>query len=109
MRAGHLRHRVAIQQAVESKGATGQTVRVWSTVKTVWARIEPIRGEERIAAQQTQSKQTHRVSLRHNAYPALTGAHRFLFGTRIFEITSPPLNPGERNEEWLCDCREVSP
>lgn len=109
MRAGHLRLRVAIQQAVESKGTTGQTVRTWATVKTVWARIEPIRGEERIAAQQTQAKQTHSVSLRHNAYPTLTGAHRFLFGTRIFEITSPPLNPGERNEEWLCDCREVSP
>ena len=107
MRAGRLRHRIAIQAATESKGATGQTLRTWSTVTTVWAGIEPVKGEERLAAQGVAAKLTHRVILRYGAYASLTSAHRFLFGSRIFEIVAPPVNRDERNIEWLCDCREV--
>lgn len=107
MRAGQLKKRIAIQVATETKGTTGQTVKTWATAATVWAAIEPIEGEERIAAQGVQAKLTHKVILRHSAYPTLTSAHRFLFGTRIFEITAPPINSFESNREWICDCREI--
>jgi SPP1 family predicted phage head-tail adaptor len=83
-------------------------VRTWSTVTTVWAGVSPIRGEERIAAQGTQAKLTHRVTLRYGAFPNLDGSYRFLMGSRIFEITGPPVNPTERNIQWICDCREVT-
>lgn len=107
MRAGRLKQRIAIQTAAETKGATGQTVKTWSTVATVWAAVEPIRGEERIAAQGVQAKLTHRVILRYISCPTLTSAHRFLLGARVLEIVSPPANSFESDREWLCDCREV--
>ncbi len=107
MRAGRLKKRIAIQAATETKGATGQTVKTWTTVATVWAGIEPVRGEERIAAQGVQARLTHKVILRHNAYPTLTSDHRFLYGTKVFEITGPPVNSFESNREWICDCREI--
>lgn len=109
MRAGRLNKRIAIQAATDTKGATGQTVRTWSTVASVWAGIEPLRGDERVAAQNTQARMTHKVILRHNAYPSLTSSHRFLFGTRVFEIVAPPVNSYEAGREWICDCREVIP
>jgi SPP1 family predicted phage head-tail adaptor len=107
MRAGRLKKLIAIQAATETKGATGQTVKTWATIATVRAAIEPIRGDERIAAQGVQARLTHKVILRHSAYPTLTSAHRFLFGTRVFEITAPPVNSFESNREWICDCREI--
>lgn len=107
MRAGRLNKLVAIQAATESKGATGQTVKTWATVKQVWAGIEPIKGEERIAAQGVQAKLTHRIILRYNSLTTLTSAHRFLLGSRVFEITAPPADAGERHRQWICDCREV--
>jgi len=46
MRAGRLKKRVAIQQATDSRGATGQVIKTWATVATVWAGIEPIKGDQ---------------------------------------------------------------
>lgn len=107
MRAGRLRHRVAIQAATAGKGTLGGVTRTWSTVATVWAGIEPLKGAERIAADTVQAQLSCRIVLRYSAYPGLTSAHRLRFGSRIFELTGPPVNVGERNVEWQCDCREI--
>lgn len=106
MRAGRLKHRIAIQTASESRGATGQVTRTWTTVKTVWAAIEPVKGEERTAAGGVEARRTHTIILRYGAYPDLTSACRFVFGPRVFEIRAA-VNSFEGNYEWVCDCREV--
>lgn len=106
MRAGRLKHRVRVQTATTSRGATGQPVTTWTTAATVWAYVEPVKGDERIAAQGVQAKLSHRVHLRYNAYPALTTAMRLLYGTRIFEITAV-VNRYEADKEIVCDCVEV--
>ena len=108
MRAGRLRHRVAIQAVTATTaGATGQPVPTWTTLGTVWAAIEPLKGQERLDAAGVQAKLSHRVIMRHNAYPGLTSAHRLKFKGRIFEIVGPPVNVAERGIEWQVDCREV--
>ena len=106
MRAGRLKHRVQIQTATTARGATGEPVATWTTVKTIWAAIEPVKGDERLAAQGVQARLTHRVHLRYNAYRALSSAMRFCYGTRIFEITAV-VNRYEANRETVCDCVEV--
>lgn len=106
IRISRLNKRVGIQTAAQAAGSTGQPIQTWTTAKTVWVGIEPLNGQERLAEGNVSAKVSHRVVLRYNAYSALTSACRFIRGSRVFEIVSV-VNVGERNEQWLCDCREV--
>jgi SPP1 family predicted phage head-tail adaptor len=96
MRAGDLRHRVAIQTASESADTLGEMTKSWSTVATVWAALWPLRGAEREEAGQIKAQVSHRMRLRYNA--TLTGKHRLLLGTRVFNIGSV-INFDERRHE----------
>lgn len=71
--AGRLRHRVRIEQldyvrdsfgeAVQDPN-TGETVRAWVEVETVWAAIEPLSTREFIQSQATQSAIKARIVIR---------------------------------------------
>lgn len=51
MRAGSLRHRITLQTAVDTQdGTTGEPVRSWTTLATVWAEVAPLKGREIVAA-----------------------------------------------------------
>ncbi|MFA6790675.1 MAG: phage head closure protein [Parcubacteria group bacterium] len=103
-----MKKRVAIQQATDSRGATGQVIKTWATVATVWAGIEPIKGDERVAQQGIEGAISHRVYLRHNAFPSLTSKNRLLYAGRVFEIRGA-INAAEAGREWVLDCREIVP
>lgn len=54
MQAGRLRHRIVLQTAVDTQDqTTGEPVRSWSTLATVWANILPMKGREIMAAANT--------------------------------------------------------
>lgn len=103
MRAGHLRHRIVIQQSIITRDSYGQPVASWVSVATVWAAIEPLSGRELIAAQAVQSEITTRISLRY--LPGITSAMRVVHGTRIYNIKTL-LNLDERNRELQLMCSE---
>ena len=71
MRAGRLRHRVAIQSPSAATGTEGQIAR------------------------QTNPRLTHRILIRYRS--GITARNRILFGSRIFEVTQV-VNPDMRNE-----------
>lgn len=51
MQAGNMRHRLTVQTAVETQDqTTGELVRSWTTVATVWANILPMKGRELMSA-----------------------------------------------------------
>jgi SPP1 family predicted phage head-tail adaptor len=103
MRAGRMDKRVEIQQPVSvPDGAGGQTV-TWTTFDTIWASIEPLQGQEYIAAQQMQTAVTHRLRIRY--LEGITAAMRVKFGARVFQIQSI-LNYNERNAEMQLMCVE---
>ena len=77
MRAGKLRHRVAIQEPVENKDVHGGITRTWRTVDTVWASVEPLSGRELFEAQQINKRVTVRVGMR--PYSGLTTKQRLLW------------------------------
>lgn len=104
MQAGRLRHRVIIQSAVEARNAYGEAIKTWSTVATVYASVEPIRGREMFDAEQVQSEVTHRVRLRYR--PGLTSQMRLLFNARTFEVQTV-INVNERNREVQLMCKET--
>jgi len=78
MRAGKLRHRVQIQERVETKDAHGGITESWSTVVTRYASIEPLSGRELFEAQKASSEATVRIKMRY--YSGLTTKHRLVFG-----------------------------
>ncbi len=96
MRAGQLRHRVSIQLATGTADTFGEESKTWTTIATVWGAVWPLRGAEREEAHRVIAEVTHRMRVRYNT--TLNSEHRFLLGTRMFEI-GVVINFDERNKE----------
>ena len=105
MRAGKLRHRLALQNATETDSGTGtgHLDKTWTTYATVWGSIEPLSGRELVEQEQVQSEVTHKTKIRYQS--AITSEHRIVFKTRTFQIVTM-LNPEERNREIELMLRE---
>ena len=109
MQAGKLSKRICFERPSEVVDRYGDPVGGWEVVSTVWAAIRPVGSNERMAALQMQSSQTHVVTTRYSA--ALTqakGEWRIVFGARILQLVGQPRNPDERNESLVFDCTEGS-
>lgn len=107
MRAGTLNKRIRFERPSEAVDRYGDPIGGWETVTTVWAAIRPVGSNERMAALQMQSGQTHVVTTRYSA--ALTqakGEWRIVFGARILQLVGQPRNRDERNEMLVFDCTE---
>ncbi len=99
MRAGLLRHRITAQTVSETADGHGEPVPTWTDLLTVGAKVMPLRGGERMAAQQTQAEVTHKVLVRYSATMAgLTAKDRIVWGSRTLEVLAN-INVGERNRE----------
>lgn len=103
---GRLRHTVKVQRYTESRDSHQEVTRTWGTLVTRKASIQPLRGEEYMAAQTQKNRLTHRVRMRY--YAGLTTRDRLKFGDRIFNVASPPLIVDERNWAMEVMCREVT-
>lgn len=64
MQAGTLRHRVEIQEPMESRDDIGGVTQVWQTRASVWAHIEPLQGREVLEAQSIEARLSHRITVR---------------------------------------------
>ena len=106
MRAGNLRHRITIQAPTEASDGIGGMTTTWSTFKTVWAAIWPLKGAEYIATAQTTSEITHKVRIRYLS--GVTPKHRIKWGTKYIDIESV-INPDERNIYYEMMCKETYP
>lgn len=90
MRAGRLRHRLELQQPVQTT-TDGSTVTTWATLGTVWGAIEPVRAREALIAGQTLSETSTRVVLRYNSLTAqLTARSRIRHGGKVYNLQGDP-------------------
>lgn len=64
MSIGERRHRVVFQSATVSQDAFGEATNTWSNLCTSWALVQPMKGRERQAANQTQAELTTRIVTR---------------------------------------------
>lgn len=64
MKAGKLRHEVVIQDASRSADAYGQQNPTWSTFSATYAKIENLKGNELLVAQQVNSKIDTKIKIR---------------------------------------------
>lgn len=103
---GKMRHRLRIEAPGSSAdGGGGQGADPWltaSVVATVWGRVEPVRGIERLRAMRLESPITHRIIMRYR--PNIDASMRVVFAGRALNIRAVT-NPGEANRtlELLCE------
>jgi len=106
MKAGRLRHLVIVERndnpPTDDYGAPAPPN--WDNkFEERWCSIEPLSGDELIAAQHVVAGVTHRVRMRF--LEGLTSAMRLRDGERIFNIARV-LNVDERSVEHELFCRE---
>ena len=107
LNAGLLTKRVSFQSPSDDVDKYGDPIPGWTLVRECWAAIRPVGSNERMAALQMQSGQTHVVTTRYSA--ALTqakGEWRIVFGARILQLVGQPRNRDEKNEMLVFDCTE---
>lgn len=110
LKAGDYDKRVRVERPVQLPAQYGHPAAPgWELVATVWASIRPAGSNERVAAFQLQSGQTHVVSTPYQgALAALPGGCRIAYGTRSFRVVGMPRNEREANERMVFDCAEIS-
>ena len=104
-RAGGLRERVTIEQETITDDGMGGGALSWSEithVPTIWARIAPIRGSERLQAQQLQSPLSHTVTIHYRT--DLTTKMRLLWGSTALNIRS--VYHDEKRRHTMLDCEQ---
>lgn len=108
MKAGTLRHELTIRSKVNANDGYGDAGTAATTVvATVWGSLEPSRGREFQTGQQRSSEQEFTVRIRYSSNFSVTSANEILFGSRVFEIVSPPRNIDERGITLEFECREL--
>jgi SPP1 family predicted phage head-tail adaptor len=108
--AGKYRHVVTFQRLKEAQNSYGETSKNveenWEDAFTARVGIFPISGREALGldADFRLGEISHRIILRYTK--GVDSKMRIKFGSRIFDITSPPVNNYERNDELLLFCKE---
>lgn len=101
---GEMQHRITIEKKTRgaADGLGGFTAETWSTLATIWAKIEPKSARELVDADQVVHRVSHVIFIR--ARDDVTGAMRVKFGSRIMAILSVrTILEGGRWTELLCE------
>ena len=100
--AADLNQRVTLEQRSASVDALGQGVETWSTLATVWAAAQPLRGREFFAAGAMQSEATVRIRIRYRT--DVTGAMRVQWRGVPHAIVADPIDVdgGRHTLELMC-------
>jgi SPP1 family predicted phage head-tail adaptor len=104
MRAGKLRHRVALQASTRTITTDGYTD-AWATYANEFVSIEPAtpRSTATFVQATITTPITHVVRLRYRS--DLLAKHRILHNARALYIAGMQ-NVEERNKEWILACEE---
>lgn len=99
---GSLSQRGVIQTYQLTPDGLGGNSRAWVNTATVWMRVEPVSGDERIYGMQIQGKTTHKITLR---YRALSLDQRIVHKNNIYNIRSI-LNDDSRDRKLIVMCEQ---
>ena len=86
IRAGQLDRRITLQHETESQDATGEPIKTWAAVDTVWAQYVPLRGAELFGAKQLRAEADSKFRIRYRS--DVTPENRIVWGGRNWDIVS---------------------
>jgi len=101
--AGLLKHRVMLEQVIETPDGFGGMIVTWSEVAAIWVGIDSVRAAMRHLAQQSSETVTHRITLRYRK--DIASGWRFKKGERIFKIITVH-DPDETGRYMVCRTEE---
>lgn len=104
MRAGELNQRVTIQSKASGQDSYGMPNGSWSTLATVWARVQPLLGREFMEGRQLEAEVSTRVRIRYRT--DVTPQMRLVHGAVTYDIVSV-MNPNSDGRETVLMCREI--
>jgi SPP1 family predicted phage head-tail adaptor len=86
--SGAFNKRITIQKPIDTPNSPndGGATRIWSTVFTTWAHIEPWKGSEAYIAQQVYPKRLSRFLIRYRASVSIDASMQILYGKRKYNI-----------------------
>jgi len=103
---GDLRERVDLYAYTLATSTDGDQTETWATYATrVPARVAPLQGRDRYAAQAIQANLAYRVTIRYRT--DITAHDRVYWGGRKLEIHGI-VNPEARDRFLVMDCSETS-
>ena len=105
MRAGALRHRVALQSVGTTYDDYGDLSDSWSTAASVWAAIDPVSGREKDISGELSGVVTHKIKISYRA--SVSPQNRITFDSRTFQVESVR-NWQERDIYLELLCKEVT-
>lgn len=107
--AGKYRHVVTFQRLKDVPNQYGEVSKSvgsnWEDAFKARVGIFPISGKELITTTMEKGEVTHRIYMRYQK--GVESDMRIVFGDRVFEITSPPVNYQEMNWEIQLSVREI--
>lgn len=104
MRAGQLRHRLRIEEVVETRSDSGDVDESWNEFDTVWGSLEAVTGNERFRAEREHAEVTHLARIRH--LDGVTPKMRITHDGRTFDIEAV-YDPEGRKREMHILTREA--
>jgi SPP1 family predicted phage head-tail adaptor len=102
--AGELDKRIKIQERTGDVNELNEPLDTWTTLRTEWAKIETLSGQEKMIANQTNASSTHMIT-KYFTSP-LTTKMRIEFKGRFFDINSIE-NVMERNKKHVLIVQEL--
>ena len=100
-----LRHRITIEEPIETLTDAGEVAQTWTTFATVWAQITPLASREYWASRQVNAEVTGQITIR--SIDGIDSKMRVKFGIRIFNILAV-INIEEKKQEMLLLVKEGS-
>lgn len=101
---GTLSRRATLRAQTLTPDGGGGFTAAWDVVAVVWARLEPMSGEDRVRAGGLESRVRHKIVVRRsNAYAA---GQRVEIGARLFAVRAL-LDDGPQNPFLTLLCEEI--
>lgn len=102
---GRLDRRITLRSPVETRSSSGDVLKGWADLATVWAQRLPARGREFAAAAGRWAETTDVFRIRHRS--DLDARCRVVLGVTVYDLTAPPMEIG-RTEYLDLFCRSLA-
>lgn len=103
---GAMRRLIVLEAPVETSDEAGGREQVFAPVASLWAALEPLGGQARLAGDRLELAASHRITLRWR--DDIDGAKRFRLGRRVFSLRAAA-DPDGRRRRLVCLVEEIGP